>query len=99
MGGRVATVKAIIGGTVEVAAEEAMEGVIVEEEGEVAVVETIRAMGGKANNDGGGGGGKTPTGKCTLCNKWHRMPFDDYCHSLEKNKHLKEAYDKQKGKK
>lgn len=63
------------------------------------LVETIRAMGGKANNDGGGGGGKTPTGKCTLCNKWHRMPFDDYCHSLEKNKHLKEAYDKQKGKK
>ena len=43
MGGRVATVKAIIGGMVEVTAEEAMEGVIVEEEGEVAVVETIRA--------------------------------------------------------
>jgi len=43
LGGRVATVKAIIGGTVEVAAEEAMEGVIVEEEGEVAVEETIRA--------------------------------------------------------
>jgi hypothetical protein len=43
LGGRVATVKAIIGGMVEVTAEEAMEGVIVEEEGEVAVVETIRA--------------------------------------------------------
>lgn len=64
------------------------------------LVETIKIMGGKANTEQPKGiGGPREYGICTHCSKLHRKPFDDHCHTLEKNKHLKEAYDKRRAEK
>ena len=61
------------------------------------LVETIKALGGKTPAT------PAPTnktfGKCTICDKFHKLPERDHCHSLEKNKHLKEAYEKRKAEK
>ena len=46
-----------------------------------------------------GNGGPREYGVCAHCNKLHRKPFDDHCHTLDKNKHLKEAYDKRRAEK
>jgi len=61
------------------------------------LVETIKALGGKTPAT------PSPTnktfGKCTICDKFHKLPERDHCHSLEKNRHLKEAYEKRKAEK
>lgn len=52
---------------------------------------TISAMGGRTTTTTAG---TIERGKCPHCDKVHNKPFSDTCWELEKNKHLKDKYEK-----